>query len=46
MLAAFVTGSLIMLAVSAWQISKGRAVASFTHTAKLSVIVLLPARSC
>ncbi len=41
-LAAFVTGSLIMLAVSAWQISKGRSVESFTHTAKLSVIVLLP----
>ena len=41
-LAAFVTGSLIMLAVSAWQISKNRSVESFTHTAKLSVIVLLP----
>src|SRR5664279_5375149 len=41
-LAALVTGSLIMLAVSAWQIRKQRSVASFTYTAKLSVIVLLP----
>jgi len=41
-LAALVTGSLIMLAVSAWQIRKQRSVESFTHTARLSVIVLLP----
>jgi cytochrome d ubiquinol oxidase subunit I len=41
-LASLVTGSLIMLAVSAWQIRKQRAVESFTHAAKLSVIVLLP----
>jgi len=41
-LAALVTGSLIMLAVSAWQIRKQRSVESFTHAARLSVIVLLP----
>ena len=41
-LASLVTGSLIMLAVSAWQIRGRRSVESFTHTARLSVIVLLP----
>ncbi len=32
-----------MLAVSAWQLRKQRDVESFRHTARLSVIVLLPA---
>jgi len=42
-LAALITGSLIMLAVSAWQIQRHREVASFMHSATISVIVLLPA---
>jgi len=41
-LAALITGSLIMLAVSAWQIRKRREVDSFLHAARISVIVLLP----
>jgi cytochrome d ubiquinol oxidase subunit I len=41
-LASLVTGSLVMLAVSAWQIRKQREVASFVHAARISVIVLLP----
>ncbi len=42
LLASLITGALIMLAVSAWQIRKGREVAAFTRTASISVIVLLP----
>jgi len=41
-LASLVTGALVMLAVSAWQIRKREAVASFHHTARLSIAVLLP----
>jgi cytochrome bd ubiquinol oxidase subunit I len=41
-LASLITGTLLMLAVSAWQISRGRDAESFTHTARISVIVLLP----
>ncbi len=41
-LAALITGSLVMLAVSAWQIRQQRDAASFVHTARISVIVLLP----
>jgi cytochrome d ubiquinol oxidase subunit I len=41
-LASLITGALIMLAVSAWQIRKRSAVESFTHTARIAVIVLLP----
>ncbi len=41
-LASLITGSLVMLAVSAWQILKERDVEIFHHTARLSVIVLLP----
>jgi len=42
-LASLVTGSLVMLAVSAWQLRKGREVSAFAGAARLSVIVLLPA---
>jgi cytochrome d ubiquinol oxidase subunit I len=42
-LASLVTGSLVMLAVSAWQLRKGREVGPFRHAAQLSVLVLLPA---
>jgi cytochrome bd ubiquinol oxidase subunit I len=41
-LASLVTGSLVMLAVSAWHLRKGREVAAFRHTAQLSLVVLLP----
>ncbi len=41
-LASLVTGSLVMLAVSAWHLRKRREVAAFNHTARLSVVVLLP----
>ena len=41
-LASLVTGSLVMLAVSAWYLRKGREVALFANSARLSVIVLLP----
>jgi cytochrome bd ubiquinol oxidase subunit I len=41
-LASLLTGSLVMLAVSAWYLRKGREVESFGRTAQLSVIVLLP----
>jgi len=37
-----VTGSLVMLAVSAWYLRKGREVELFANSARLSVIVLLP----
>jgi cytochrome bd-type quinol oxidase subunit 1 len=41
-LASLVTGSLVMLAVSAWYLRKQREVETFQRTARLSVIVLLP----
>jgi len=42
-LASLVTGSLVMLAISAWYLRKAREVEAFHHTARLSVLVLLPA---
>ncbi|HUA10590.1 MAG TPA: cytochrome ubiquinol oxidase subunit I [Solirubrobacteraceae bacterium] len=42
-LAAFITGALVMLAVSAWQILRGKSQEAFTLTAKLSIFVLVPA---
>jgi cytochrome d ubiquinol oxidase subunit I len=43
LLASLITGALVMLAVSAWQIRKQREVQTFTRTASISVMVLLPA---
>ena len=42
-LASLVTGSLVMLAVSAWYLRKREHVESFQRTAKVSLIVLIPA---
>jgi len=42
-LASFVTGALVMLAISAWYLRKQREVGAFYPTARLSVLVLLPA---
>jgi cytochrome d ubiquinol oxidase subunit I len=42
LLASLVTGSLVMLAVSAWYLRKGREVELFANSARLSVVVLLP----
>jgi cytochrome d ubiquinol oxidase subunit I len=42
-LASLVTGSLVMLAVSAWYLRKGREVTAFHRTASIAVLVLLPA---
>jgi cytochrome bd ubiquinol oxidase subunit I len=42
-LASLVTGSLVMLAISAWYLRKQREVQAFYPTARLSVLVLLPA---
>ena len=42
-LASLVTGALVMLAISVWYLRKGREVEAFHHTARLSVLVLLPA---
>ena len=42
-LASLVTGSLVMLAVCAWHLRKGREVSAFHQAGKLSVLVLLPA---
>jgi cytochrome bd ubiquinol oxidase subunit I len=42
-LASLVTGSLVMLAISAWYLRKRQEVEAFHHTARLSVLVLLPA---
>jgi cytochrome bd ubiquinol oxidase subunit I len=42
-LASLVTGSLVMLAISAWHLRKQHKVEAFHHTARLSVLVLLPA---
>jgi cytochrome d ubiquinol oxidase subunit I len=41
-LASLVTGSLVMLAVSAWQIRKRRDVEIFRRTATISLVALLP----
>ncbi len=43
LLASLVTGSLVMLAVSVWYLRKGREVKAFGRTARVAVIVLLPA---
>ncbi len=42
-LASLVTGALVMLAISAWYLRKGRETQAFHHTARLGVLVLLPA---
>jgi cytochrome d ubiquinol oxidase subunit I len=42
-LASLVTGCLVMLAVSAWYLRKRNHVELFQHTAKLALIVLIPA---
>src|SRR6185312_15475183 len=42
-LASVTTGTLVMLAVSAWQLRKGRDPKIFRHTLRLSLIVLIPA---
>jgi cytochrome d ubiquinol oxidase subunit I len=42
-LASVTTGSLIMLAVSAWQLRKGKDRGVFGHSLRLSLIVLVPA---
>jgi cytochrome d ubiquinol oxidase subunit I len=42
-LASLVTGSLVMLSVSAWYLRKQREVQAFHRTARVAVIVLLPA---
>ena len=42
-LASLVTGSLVMLAVSAWHLRKQREVEVFNRSARIAVIVLLPA---
>jgi cytochrome d ubiquinol oxidase subunit I len=42
-LASLVTGSVIMLAVSAWYLRKGRHPESFLRTARVALIVLIPA---
>jgi cytochrome d ubiquinol oxidase subunit I len=41
-LASLITGSLVMLAVSAWHLRKQREVDAFGQAARLSVVVLLP----
>jgi cytochrome d ubiquinol oxidase subunit I len=41
-LASLVTGTLVMLAVSAWHLRKRREVEAFGHAARISVLVLLP----
>ena len=43
LLASTVTGALIMLAVSAWHLRKGSSIEPFGNTAKISLVVLLPA---
>ncbi len=42
-LASLVTGSLVMLAVSAWHLRKRRETGAFHRTARIAVLVLLPA---
>ena len=41
-LASLLTGTLVMLAVSAWHLRRGRAVEAFARSAKLSIAVLVP----
>ncbi len=43
LLASLVTGSLVMLAVSAWHLRRGRAVEAFGRTTRVALVVLLPA---
>src|SRR5262250_740569 len=43
LLAALVTGAMVMLAVSAWQLRRGRDKDVFLTTARLSLVVLVPA---
>ncbi len=43
LLASLVTGSLVMLAVSAWHLRRGRQIDAFRRTAKLALVVLFPA---
>jgi cytochrome d ubiquinol oxidase subunit I len=43
LLASAVTGALLMLAVSAWHLRRDSSVEAFTHTAKISLVVLVPA---
>lgn len=43
LLAAAVTGGLFVLGVSAWQLRRGGDVPMFTYSAKLAIIVLIPA---
>jgi cytochrome bd ubiquinol oxidase subunit I len=42
-LAAITTGAAVMLAVSAWQLRRGKAREIFTRSARLSLVVLVPA---
>ncbi|WP_395657141.1 cytochrome ubiquinol oxidase subunit I [Nocardioides sp.] len=42
LLASLVTGSVLMLAVSAWHLRRGSSPEAFVRTAKLSLLVLLP----
>src|ERR1700748_3466279 len=42
LLASLITGSLVMLAVSAWHLRKGDHVESFPRTANIALIVLIP----
>jgi cytochrome bd ubiquinol oxidase subunit I len=43
LLASLVTGAVIMLAVSAWQLRRGRSPDTFARSAKMSLAVLVPA---
>ena len=43
LLASAVTGALVLLAVSAWHLRRGSSVEAFSHTAKISLVVLVPA---
>jgi cytochrome d ubiquinol oxidase subunit I len=43
LLASAVTGSLIMLAVSAWHLRRGSSIEAFSSTARLSLVILVPA---
>jgi cytochrome d ubiquinol oxidase subunit I len=42
LLASAVTGSGVMLAVSAWHLRRGSSITAFARTAKISVVVLIP----
>ena len=42
-LASLITGSLVMLAISAWHLRKGSHVESFERAAKVALLVLIPA---